>query len=1222
MKILSICFQNLNSLKGSHEIRFDQSPFLESGLFAITGPTGAGKTTILDAITVALYGRVHRHDRDAFEIMTRHTSECYSEVEFEVKGKAYRAWWSLRRSRGKVEGKLQDVKMKLSEVATNTILEEKLTEVKTRIVELTGLDYSQFLRSVMLSQGDFTRFLKASESERSELLEKITDTGIYSQISVWAYEKAKAEKKELELLQQQLNNEALLAAEERSAYQEQLQGLRQEEDKLKKSREDLVRQRQWREQIQRLEQQQIRLEGQLGQQLLEQESLQPAFSQLARHQHAVTFKPDLVLLQANQAQENQLQENLAQASALLPRLKQDISQAQLESDALRQEADKAHQQLNQAEPLLEKILQLDVQINHFLDQFVKDRSTWQQSEADFKKACTQAEAADQQHQQLQQETGALDAWLAEHKPEQCLEKELSIFTQYLKELKDISRQAASRRQEKGQQLQTREKEQELLSSSQQQYEHLQQKLAAGSATLKTQQQALIQLLEGQAPEELEEKNHQLPQQIAGYEALLDISRQYTQAEGQFTHLRQAIGETESGIAADQQAAQQLAADLNQAQQTYAHLQQIVELQQRIRNYEDDRKSLQPHQPCPLCGATHHPFVEDHYEPAVDEAQQNRQLQEEKVNLLQARLQDKHNALARQEATLVQLRQREEALQNQRNQWQQDYKERNRELATAFNLSETETLTALLTEKKKALADSRRLLEQSRVLKAQSTTLENQQQADKEALLRLESTLIQAEEKLKAIQTLLHRLAAELTDLEEQEQNISGEADSYLIRFNLCFAPDRGDQLLQELQRRAETYSRNNRRHQELLLQLKEAETELRNSRASAAEKQVQLNQLQEQLRQQHKALQEKKDERVQLFGTTDPVAERQRLKGAMEQQAALAEQARQLYQQQQERYRLEEQKINQWQTEQAKTSVTIRELRQALESKLATKQIQSIEELVALFLSEEEAHRLENLRQRVEKDLHEYQIQLQQTRLELQAEKAKDLTAAGMAEITRLLDLQENAISTLNQQIGSIGNILQRDEELRARHQAIAEKIEVQKKEHLRWDKLATLIGSADGKKFSKFAQGLTLSRLVLLANQHLLKINQRYRILKNPGQDLDLQIVDTYQADAVRPMTTLSGGESFLVSLALALGLSDLAGRQTQIGSLFIDEGFGTLDAETLDMAISSLENLQANGKMIGIISHVEALKERISTQIQVIKMTGGSSQLRVMGHATDVWA
>jgi exonuclease SbcC len=478
-----------------------------------------------------------------------------------------------------------------------------------------------------------------------------------------------------------------------------------------------------------------------------------------------------------------------------------------------------------------------------------------------------------------------------------------------------------------------------------------------------------------------------------------------------------------------------------------------------------------------------------------------------------------------------------------------------------------------------------------------------------------------EEKVKSSQNLLFRLAGELADLEDQRKSFTELADSFLRQFNLRFDFALGDQLAADLQSRAALYQKNRQRHQQLLLQLKEAETELKNSRAAAVEKQDHITRLQVQLSDQHKTLQHKKDQRAQLFGTKDPVAERQELKGALEQHTMLADQARNVYQQQQERYRLEEQKIIQWQAEQAKTSLTIRELRQALESKLAAKQIRSIEELVALFLSEEEAHRLENLQQRVERNLNEYQAQLQHTRQQLQAEKTKDLTREETSEITRLLHQQESAISTLNQQIGSIRNILERDEALRLRHQAIAEKIGRQQQEYLRWDKLANLIGSADGKKFSKFAQGLTLSRLVMLANQHLLRINPRYRILKNPQQDLDLQIVDTYQADAVRPMSTLSGGESFLVSLALALGLSDLAGRQTQIGSLFIDEGFGTLDTETLDMAITSLENLQASGKMIGIISHVEALKERLSTQIQVIKMTGGASQLRVVSHATDAF-
>jgi exonuclease SbcC len=113
---------------------------------------------------------------------------------------------------------------------------------------------------------------------------------------------------------------------------------------------------------------------------------------------------------------------------------------------------------------------------------------------------------------------------------------------------------------------------------------------------------------------------------------------------------------------------------------------------------------------------------------------------------------------------------------------------------------------------------------------------------------------------------------------------------------------------------------------------------------------------------------------------------------------------------------------------------------------------------------------------------------------------------------------------------------------------------------------------------------------------------------------------VDSYQADAVRPMATLSGGESFIVSLALALGLSDLASRKVQINSLFTDEGFGTLDAETLDTAISALENLQTKGKTIGIISHVDALKERIGTQIQVTKQVRGWSKINTKSYKDEV--
>jgi exonuclease SbcC len=187
--------------------------------------------------------------------------------------------------------------------------------------------------------------------------------------------------------------------------------------------------------------------------------------------------------------------------------------------------------------------------------------------------------------------------------------------------------------------------------------------------------------------------------------------------------------------------------------------------------------------------------------------------------------------------------------------------------------------------------------------------------------------------------------------------------------------------------------------------------------------------------------------------------------------------------------------------------------------------------------------------------------------------------------------------------------------EREAQFKELLEKIENQRQDFNRWAQLNEVIGQKDGKKFRSFAQGLTLQRLVVLANQHLERLNGRYLISKKPAAELELEIIDTFQADNRRSMFTLSGGESFLISLALALGLSDLAGRHAQIQSLFIDEGFGTLDEHSLDLAISTLENLQSSGKTIGIISHVKALKERIGVQIQLQKQSSGFSHLQIQG-------
>ena len=180
-------------------------------------------------------------------------------------------------------------------------------------------------------------------------------------------------------------------------------------------------------------------------------------------------------------------------------------------------------------------------------------------------------------------------------------------------------------------------------------------------------------------------------------------------------------------------------------------------------------------------------------------------------------------------------------------------------------------------------------------------------------------------------------------------------------------------------------------------------------------------------------------------------------------------------------------------------------------------------------------------------------------------------------------------------------------ERLEAKQTAIgAQKIECR-----RWENLHELIGSADGKKYRNFAQGLTFEMMIGHANRQLQKMTDRYLLVRDDTQPLELNVVDNYQAGEIRSTKNLSGGESFIVSLSLALGLSHMASKNVRVDSLFLDEGFGTLDEEALDTALETLASLQQDGKLIGVISHVPTLKERISTQILVIPQTGGRSEI-----------
>ena len=222
------------------------------------------------------------------------------------------------------------------------------------------------------------------------------------------------------------------------------------------------------------------------------------------------------------------------------------------------------------------------------------------------------------------------------------------------------------------------------------------------------------------------------------------------------------------------------------------------------------------------------------------------------------------------------------------------------------------------------------------------------------------------------------------------------------------------------------------------------------------------------------------------------------------------------------------------------------------------------------------------------------------------AQWQSELEEHGAQWLDTKITQQAQQRDTLLSSLGQIEQQLSANNQARERQQQLVDEMAAFEAYYDDITYLHSLIGSASGDKFRRFAQGLTLDNLVQLANQQLDKLHGRYQLIRKENEGLGLSVLDTWQGDVVRDTKTLSGGESFLVSLALALALSDLVSHKTSIDSLFLDEGFGTLDAETLDVALDALDNLNASGKMIGVISHIEAMKERIPTQLKVIKRNG----------------
>ena len=1135
MKILRVRFCNLNSLRGEHEVNFGHSPLADAGLFAITGPTGAGKTTILDAITLALYGQVPRHDGSGPEhVMSHGTGESWAEVEFQAGGKIYRAKWGQHRGRRRPENPLQDSKMELSEQIfadgeeSWPFLETYKSRVPAKVAEISGLEYRQFLRSVLLAQGEFTRFLKSSAGERAQLLEKLTDTRKYSDISKAAHERAKQETQQVETLRAGLAGVALLGADEVAELEADLRELHRHVARATAEQQRLADAQAWRRRLDELRGQQQRGQSHLQQLAAEAETLTPVRQRVARHEQALPFQTPWALLRQAEEQHQRLDVEINQLAEQLPQLRTALATAQTARAAAAAARDAAANSRREQEPRLREAEILDATMQSAAGQLAKEKQEYAEKNERCKHLKNATEAARARLQELRQQGSQVCEWLDQHL--------------HLGELNNA--------------LPT-------LTANMQDWDHLKselgQLLRAEAALL-----ARLTSAEGAAAQSQTEAAN-------ATQKLADLQQQQQDAASRRDQWL-------TRLQTHEQALRQQHQDLERA---HADLRRLVQTQRLILTHEEARQHLSSGEPCPLCGALEHPY-------AAGELGVSR----ESVQADQAREDE--------------LGQRVRALNTRLN-----HLVTFGELLSGNGATVQAQALPSLSEAEETAAPG-----QVRAVVQALRELQQQQAALDTALAKAQSRAQQAAEQQRELAQELAQVRADLADAREREPLAKGQLTSLSSSFGLAFNGENGPELVKQLKDLGVEFQRQKEAQAGVANETGTLEAVLLKQEEERTNLHTWLQARKTTLLTQHEALQAQKHERQQLFAGPDVPAARAELEAATERAERHLTEADQQLQMHVNDLATAETRLRQREQDAARQQQERAIRHAALVASLETAGlVPDPSALAVLLLPDAEVRQLASQLQQHEQDLAVTQQNLTDLAGQLHQEQARALTPDAAETITGQLKDNREQLAAIHQQLGQRQERLSSHRSGLERHAALAQELEKQQQEARRWRGLAEVIGSADGKKFSEFAQGLTLARLVDLANRHLTRLTDRYHILRNPAEHLDLLILDEYQAGSTRSMNSLSGGESFLVSLALALGLSELAGRKTQIDTLFIDEGFGTLDPDALDVALTALEMLQGTGKTIGIISHVEALKERVSTQINVRKGAGGVSSIKVIG-------
>ncbi len=1026
MKILAIRGSNLASLEGDFEIDFTADPLKSAGIFAITGQTGAGKSTILDALCLALFDNAPRlskaesvniqdvedktiTQKDSRNILRRGTGEGYAEVDFvALNGDKYRSRWSVRRARGKASGSLQATSLKVENLSKASEEQGTKSQLLNRIVELIGLTFEQFTRAVLLAQGDFANFLKARSNEKAELLEKLTGTEVYSEISILIYQKTQEAKSMLDIILQRIKDIRLLPEEELNSFKQEKQEKENELLPLRGKELAINKKLTWLKQEEQIKQEVAQASEALNTAIKNKESAASHYKYMEKLDASLEIRDSYIELSNKISQQEKTGkeiENKEKSLSVITKKQEELAPTLTATKKALDEAIAKHEKLK---PDIDKAKELDITVRSLQQQITEAEKEIQTLQLQSTQTGKEIEVIIKSLKKNTETKESLIKWFTNNASYQPIISRMEIIDSLIKNIT------------------TNRNSQTTAKKS----------LQASLSLLKTYTTELEQI-----QKEFEQLNALLPTEVLNLRSQLHVG-----------------------------------------------------------------------EPCPVCGSTHHPLK--------DQDQQKQMLNE--ATLEQAKKANREQSERVQksiEHTQKSITEFETYIQSFQNQYEENFKQLKTGLSEYPLWEEKLTAGTLQKELNEIAAQWNKHKNQIDEITKHIENEEVKLQGEEKAKTTLTSSITQKLEIHQSQLALLKEhtekrlLLLEGKSTEEVEKLTASQSTALSNKY-------------EELRKQKDVTESKKATLAGSIAQLKEDFETTKDSCSSLTSIVVQWV----------------KDNPLHI-----DTAE---LKELIE-------------------------KPRTWVNEEKKRLTAIKE-----------------EELTA------------------KATLSERQIRLQTHQASEDKPQAEESSEMLHQQLVSILDQSEFLSKRLNEiNVSLLAH--QKGVELMKEYQ---QEVDKKKEYHENWAKLNELFGSANGNKFKTIAQGYTLDILLSYANIHLSNLSKRYSLEKIPNS-LALQVIDNDQLGEVRSVHSLSGGESFLVSLALALGLSSLSSNRMKIESLFIDEGFGSLDADTLSIAMDALENLQTQGRKIGVISHVEEMKERITTQIQVIKSANSRSHIHIVG-------